>query len=138
MLSDEKDYFGAYDLLVQDPTDLKQLMSYIVYKQSKISYIEKFRKDHGRDPCKSDFKKRFTFDETQISHYKDLGEAMFNSLKQDIQIVVVKEPSLRQSFLISLSATIAWSFFCTLIVVLYRYDVIAVLTTFFKLLFNIQ
>ena len=79
-------YNYVYDKLVKSDNDIAGMVAYCIYKQHKIEFITKFKKDKGREPsddeCESFFMSAIT--DTQLDNYHKKAEGIFSSIVSTI------------------------------------------------------
>jgi hypothetical protein len=75
-------YNYVYDKLVKSDNDIAGMVAYCIYKQHKIEFITKFKKDKGREPsddeCESFFMSAIT--DTQLDNYHKKAEGVVSSI----------------------------------------------------------
>ena len=79
--TNDRYYSDIHTKLVADENDLVGLIAYGLYKQEKLSYIEKYKNEHGgRKPTNLEIEQYTKTAELHIESYKEIASSRINQI----------------------------------------------------------
>lgn len=96
---EQSKYNFIFNQIVENDNDFVGSMAYVIYKRNKIGYIEKYRKEHGKEPELSDLREwqKSECVKSKLENYKKLAEQKTTAFVNTLQGQKDKQLQKRQS-----------------------------------------